>query len=183
MRRDPDPALRHLQQALRRPLDGLEWALEAAALAGWLAAAWLVAAHWGELPERFPTHFDLAGRPDGFGPPSVLVELLAVQGSIYALLTGVLVVVPRLPTRFLSVPTRVTEANAPWLARVLRWNLRGLKVFTTWMLTYVAWRSILVARGAAEGLGGGFVAAVILISHLHVLVLLALLVIGGSRRA
>lgn len=183
MHPDQERALRRLQEELARPLEPLDWLFEFLALAGVLAAAWLAAANWAQLPDRFPVHFDLTGKPDRFGRPAELLELIGVQLALYAVLTAVLFIMPRLPARWVNAPM-ATEHNAPRLARILRLNLRGLKVVLTWLFTYIAWRSILVARGEAAGLGGGFIAAVLVVSEVHVIVLLWMMLRAGadSRR-
>lgn len=179
MRADQDRAIRRLQQEMARPLGPLEWLLELLAVAGILAAAWFAAANWARLPDRFPVHFDVTGRPDRFGAPGELLVLIGVQVLLYALLTVIIILLPHAPTIRLNVPT-ATEDDAPRLARVLRWNLRGIKAFLAWLFAYVTWRSILVARGAATGLGEGFVAAVLLLTGAHVIVFLGLLARTGA---
>ena len=40
-----------------------------------------------KLPDRIPTHFDISGQPNGWGPAGVLWFLPIVAAGIYLLLT------------------------------------------------------------------------------------------------
>jgi uncharacterized membrane protein len=80
-------------------------------LVGWLALGamtWVTySAVWGpeRLPDRIATHFDIAGNPNGWGSPAVL--LLPVIGvTVYVLMT----VVCRFPAAF-NYPVPVSPAN------------------------------------------------------------------------
>ncbi|HEY8416372.1 MAG TPA: DUF1648 domain-containing protein [Thermaerobacter sp.] len=144
---------RLFQAAWRRAPDTLEMALELVALAGLGVSAGLAAYYGPRLSGRVPVHFDLAGRPDRFGGAGALWEGVVVSLFLYGLLTAV----PRLPVRWLNVPVQVTERNAARVARAMRYGLGVLKIFLVWTFTYITWRSIAVARGAATGLGAWFI--------------------------
>jgi len=47
-------------------------------------AAWLMRAHWNELPDPMPVHWDLAGNPNGWMPKTPLI-FMAVIGSEFAM--------------------------------------------------------------------------------------------------
>ena len=52
-----------------------------------LAVTVFILSRWQSLPAEIPAHFDVAGRPEGYGPKSSLVSLLAVSWVAYGLFT------------------------------------------------------------------------------------------------
>ncbi len=81
-------------------------------LLGWLALgvmAWVTyRAVWGpeRLPDRIATHFDLAGNPNGWGSPAVLLVLPVIGVGVYLLMMAVC----RYPAAF-NYPVPVLPAN------------------------------------------------------------------------
>jgi hypothetical protein len=63
-----------------------------------------------KLAGNIPIHFDLAGKPDRWGTPSMLWPMVAIAIALYALIT----VVARFPSIF-NFPVRVTPTNRPRL--------------------------------------------------------------------
>ncbi|HEY8414195.1 MAG TPA: hypothetical protein VIK99_00330 [Thermaerobacter sp.] len=168
--------MRRFQEALRRPLTAGEIILEFVALVGLGLNAGLAAYYGPRLAGRIPEHFDPSGRPDGFGGAGILWEGLLVSLLLYGLLT----LVPRLPAHWLNLPGRITVENAARVAGTVRLSLRVLKIFLVWMFTYVAWRSIAVARGVAAGLGPWFFVVAIVVGDLLLVVCIGL--IGRAAR-
>ncbi len=84
------------------------------------------------LPARIPTHFDAAGTPNGWGPPSTLLLLPAMALVIYALIA----VVSLFPSAF-NYPVRVTPENRPRLQalslQMVAWLMFDLACFFTWL--------------------------------------------------
>ena len=115
------------------------------------------------LPEAIPTHFDNAGRADGFGPKSVLLTVLAVFVAIeLALAWG-----SRYP-RWFTYPVSVTEENAQRLYRA------GEQM--------IVWKAAIVAvllLGLALAVLGGFPLLACALAGL--IALLVSLIVGIAR--
>ena len=75
------------------------------------------------LPARVPTHFDLAGHPNGWGSPAALFLLPAIALVLYCGMT----LVARYPSVF-NYPVRVTPANRPRLEEITISLLTWIKV-------------------------------------------------------
>ncbi len=58
-------------------------------------SAYVIQTNLHHLPSRIPTHFDLAGRPNGWSDPHTLWFLLAIQ----VLVTGVMLLIPSVARR------------------------------------------------------------------------------------
>jgi|HubBroStandDraft_1064217.scaffolds.fasta_scaffold131564_2 uncharacterized membrane protein len=80
------------------------------------------------LPARVPTHFDAAGRVNGWGSPASLLLLPVVAAGLYLLLT----VIARFPAAF-NYPVKVTEINRAQLEyltlNLLAWIKAEMLVF------------------------------------------------------
>jgi uncharacterized membrane protein len=81
---------------------------------GWIALAVLVwmtyqaLAGPQRLPDRIPTHFDMAGNANGWGSPAMLLLLPVVAVGVYLTIS----VVSRFPMTF-HYPVQVARANLP----------------------------------------------------------------------
>jgi hypothetical protein len=60
------------------------------------------------LPDRIPTHFDISGTPNAWGPPSTLWLLPIVGTALYVLIT----LIAHFPATF-NYPVRVTPLSLP----------------------------------------------------------------------
>ncbi len=84
------------------------------------------------LPDKIPTHFDLAGNPNAWGSPSTLWLLPVIATAIYGLIT----LVSLFPSAF-NYPVRVTPENRPRLQtlslEMVAWLKAELVVFFTWL--------------------------------------------------
>lgn len=136
---------RRLQEELARPLTRWEIGLEIAALAGLVAAVAVVALHWRALPDPMPFHFDSHGRPDASGSPGTVWSLFfLLQVAIYAALTAL---PSRVPPEAWTFRDRVTEENAPRMARIGRLAVRIIKAYSMWFIAFVAWSTVAASLG------------------------------------
>jgi uncharacterized membrane protein len=103
-----------------------------AALVALIVTTGMVLAGPYRLPDRIPTHFDLAGRADGWGTPPMLLALPAVAVVLYLLIT----LVARFPGVF-HYPVRVTAANRAQLEALaldmIVWLKAELMVLFGWI--------------------------------------------------
>jgi len=117
---------------VRKQLEGI--ALIALGVEAWITYGAFFGAE--RLPERIPTHFDLAGHPNGWGRPSALLILPMVTVGLYLVIT----IVSQFPAAF-NYPVRVIAENrarleelalamVTWLKAELVWVFAGLQWFT-----------------------------------------------------
>jgi uncharacterized membrane protein len=98
------------------------------------------------LPERIPTHFNFAGRPDAWGSPSSLLLLPAVAGALYLLIT----LAGFLPVSF-KAPIRMTEENRALLEALSRQMLAWFKVCLVCLFAWIQWAILdSVRRGSSS---------------------------------
>ncbi len=95
-----------------------------------------LAVHWGDVPDRVPTHFNAAGRPDAWGSKASL-WLLPVIGVVSF---GSLTVIARLKGARREVLGLLTV----------------LKTIVAVSFAYIEVRIIMTAMGLANGLGSWF---------------------------
>jgi len=107
--------------------------------------------YYNQLPERIPIHFNVAGKPDGFGGKHSLFILPATGLFIYFLLT-VLAAFPHV----YNFPVTITSANAEVQYRLATRLMRILKAVILIIFSFISWMSIRTAIGAASGLGKMF---------------------------
>lgn len=138
------------------PRTPVEIAVEAAAFAGVLALAWILASQWPDLPQRVPRHFNAAGAPDAWGCKGSLLPLPAIALAVYIGLSLLSLVPHRL-----NYPVRLTADNAARQYLLGRMLVAVLKTEIVWLLTYGVWQTMRVARGQATGLGSGFLPAML----------------------
>jgi uncharacterized membrane protein len=112
---------------------------------GAMVAAWVIAVReYPSLPARFPIHFGIDGRPDGWGNKRMLWLMPALSVVIYLFDRYIQELVARDP-RHPGMPVGMAWLNFEVLA----------------MFLFIEARSIAVARGRARGLGAGFLPIVI----------------------
>lgn len=137
-----------VKEGVRTPPTGLDLALDIlTALVAVLALAYLVVV-WPGLPERVPTHFDVAGNPDAFGPRSEILWLAACMVA----LTGVLYTMRFTPPRLWNVPFAVTDGNAKATGRILARFSRLMNLVCTTLFAVLLVSGLRVALGQATGL-------------------------------
>ena len=128
---------------MRKYLEAIS--LTALALLLWITWAALYGPH--ALTGPIPTHFDLAGRPNAYGPPQMLLVLPAVALVLYLLIT----VVSRNPAVF-NYPVRVTPKNRPRLQELALNMIAFLKAETVMLFALIQYQTIDSARNLQSSL-------------------------------
>lgn len=93
------------------------------------------------LPDRIPTHFDLAGNPNGWGSPRTLLLLPAVAFAIYLIITFVAL----FPSAF-NYPVRVTASNRAQLEELALGMIAWLKAELVCFFAGLPWVIIEAVR-------------------------------------
>jgi len=118
--------------------------LEAISLTALAILLWITwAALYGPraLTGPIPTHFDLAGHPNAYGPPQMLLILPAVALVLYLLIT----VVSRNPAVF-NYPVRATPQNRQRLQELALNMIAFLKAETVILFALIQYQTIDSAR-------------------------------------
>jgi len=121
---------------------------------GWLAVIglWIwVIAHYPKLPGVIPTHFNEAGKPDGFGRKAYVLALPLMATILFLGLT----VLSRFPYIF-NYPTSITKDNALRQYKNATRLIRYLKLNIVVIFGLVALRAIQRPGGEQSGLGAWF---------------------------
>jgi uncharacterized membrane protein len=106
----------------------------------WMTYAALNGAN--RLPDRIPTHFDISGQPNAWGPPGFLWFLPAVGAGLYILLT----VLGSIRFRRYNLPVAVTEANLPFIQEQTGLMVAWIKCEMLCMFVYLQWSIVQSAR-------------------------------------
>lgn len=138
------------------PLTSLEVFLEACAFLGILFLLWSTLSAWPGLPDKVPTHFGFAGKPDAWGSKDTLWILPAATLGLCFLLT----LVEPFPHVY-NYPVPITPENAGRQYRIARRLIILSKAIIVWLFTYMQWSTIQVAQGRAPGLGEWFLPAML----------------------
>jgi uncharacterized membrane protein len=118
--------------------------LETLSLACLAVMVWITyEAFNGPLPERIPIHFDAAGNPNGWGPPSSLALLPVVAAGLYLLIT----VISMLPTRIKSA-VKLTAESRERIQTLTRQMLAWMKAELTGLFLCLQW---FILAGIREG--------------------------------
>ena len=149
---------RKKRPVLHVPPTRLDIAADVLAALGVVFTILAVAYYWHVLPDRIPTHFDITGSPDAWGPKSTLLLLPGVTALMYVLLT----VACRFPHTF-NYPVRITPENAQRQYRIALLVMRWFKVEIVGMLAYLEWAWIQVALGRTESLSAAWVMPVFVV--------------------
>jgi multisubunit Na+/H+ antiporter MnhC subunit len=118
--------------------------LEAVSLTALAILLWITwAALYGPraLAGPIPTHFDLTGQPNAYGPLQMLLILPAIAIALYLLIT----VVGRNPSVF-NYPVRVTPKNRRRLQDLALSMIAFLKAETVILFTLIQYQTIDSAR-------------------------------------
>ena len=98
------------------------------------------------LPLRVPTHFNLVGKPDGWGSPQVLWLLPCIGIFLYALMA----LVSRFPGAF-NYPVRVTPANRAALQHLALRLIAWLNAEVICLFVFIQYVIIKAATGSLNG--------------------------------
>lgn len=103
--------------------------------------------YYGDLPESIPQHYNAAGEVDIYGPKYLLLVLAGVGVLLYGLMTWV----GRHPHWF-NYPIAITPENAEHQYRIATRLMRMLKLMVVLLFFYIAYNTIRIGMGRAEGL-------------------------------
>jgi uncharacterized membrane protein len=95
------------------------------------------------LPDRIPTHFDISGTPNAWGPPSTLWLLPIVGTALYVLIT----LIAHFPATF-NYPVRVTPLSLPRIQDETKNMVSWIKAEIACLFTWIQWTIIQSARGS-----------------------------------
>lgn len=93
------------------------------------------------LPSRIPTHFNLAGQPDGWGTPAMLWMLPAIGTGVYLLMS----LVARFPASF-NFPMRVPPGARRQLEAITLNLIAWLKAEVLCLLAWIQYGTIRIVR-------------------------------------
>lgn len=133
------------------PTTSLQRTLDIVALLALIAYIAYMVVVWPGLPDRIPIHFDGAGNPDGYGSKMTLLGLPLLSIGIYVLFNFL----NRRPQTF-NYPVPINEENAVQQYTMAKELMSLLKTGIIFTFYYITWRTVLTARGEAEGLGSWF---------------------------
>jgi uncharacterized membrane protein len=110
--------------------------------------------HFEALPEKFPTHFNLQGRADGWTTTSMrsvmmLPAISAILGAGMAMLT---MMISRAKRVVRVEGLGISMAGQTRFRLVLTWVVSGVSMLTSLLLATIAFESVEVALGRQEGL-------------------------------
>ena len=128
----------------------IDWLCEFAAIVGVVLSIILVVVSIGDLPARIPTHFNSAGQPNSWGPRATLWLLPAVTVVMWALMS----VVQLIPPRMYNYPWTITEDNAAAQYRYARRLIAVIKLECVWIFTWLTAEIIDAAERAVAGQSG-----------------------------
>ncbi len=97
-----------------------------------------------KLPDRIPTHFDISGQPNGWGPSAFLWFLPIVATGIYLLMT----VLGSIQFRRYNLPVLVTETNLPFIQKQTSEMVAWIKCELLCLFAYLQWSIIQSARSS-----------------------------------
>jgi uncharacterized membrane protein len=95
-----------------------------------------------KLPDRIPTHFNISGQPNAWGPPGFLWFLPVVAIGLYLLMT----VLGSIQFRRYNLPVPVTESNLPFIQEQTGVMVAWIKCELLCLFTYLQWSIIQSAR-------------------------------------
>ena len=133
----------------------LEWVLEALAASAVIYGLVLLIPY-ADIPDKIPSHFGASGEADAWGSKSLLLLLTGINVALYVGLT----VLSRFPHKF-NYPWPITEENARRQYELARMLMCVLKVATAGIFTYISHMTLETAAGNAQGLGTGFLPAIL----------------------
>ncbi|MBN1435265.1 DUF1648 domain-containing protein [Candidatus Fermentibacterales bacterium] len=133
---------------------GLDRTLLLLSTAAAVAVTLRVALAWQDLPETIALHFDLQGRPDGFGSRGIILLMPAMAWLMNIMLT----VVQRFPHIF-NYAWPITRANARAQYELAFRLMSWVRLVATLVMAYLGWVMAESAEGAQPALGAWFLPA------------------------
>jgi uncharacterized membrane protein len=127
------------------------------------------------LPASIPTHFDAAGNPNGWGPPSTLLVLPLVAVGL-SLLISVVALFPKM----FSYPVRVTEQNRARLEALTLKMVAWIKFELVCLLTLIQWFILQFAR-VGHGTLSPAIVGVFLAAILGTVIVYMLAIVRAAR--
>lgn len=114
-----------------------------------LCSLFLIETSMPGLPSRIPTHFSLAGTPNGWGSPHMLWALLALQVVLASILLTLPIWSRRFP-QFVNLGTRKLSDFTPEQRELVMPLLRKMAGFmgvaTSLFFVYIIWSTIHAAE-------------------------------------
>jgi uncharacterized membrane protein len=112
---------------------------------------------WTKLPDIIPTHFDFAGKINGYGSKGTLFILMPVVVGLYILFT-ILVKFPHI----YNYAVDITEENAERQYRLAVRLMRVMKMVIIAVFTYIQYAIVSSAAANKPKLGGWFLPVVLI---------------------
>ena len=121
---------------------------ETIALAALIANAVQVGFWYPKLPARLATSFDAVGNPQAHGSKSSIFGVLLAAVFIYALLSVIAEVLPRLPAYMINAPYPLTDENRGRFMALLQRFVSWIKAWTELTFFVV---TFMIINAAATG--------------------------------
>jgi uncharacterized membrane protein len=122
-------------------------AIEIIALAFVLLTICIVAYNYSNLPARIPCHFTFPGKPDDWNGKESVWLIPVISGVIYFMLTSITIFI-----RFLKRPDELTTEVMVLVSGMIR----QLKLLFSILFFCLAYGTIRISIGKANGLGNSF---------------------------
>ena len=119
--------------------------------------------YFDQLPEVIPTHFNISGKPDGFGSKNTIWTLSLIGSALYVGLS----ILNLFPNKF-NYLTEINQENSEKQYRLSTTLMRRIKLLIIVCFFYIEYGTIQVAIYNAEGLNAYFL-PIFLIANLAVL--------------
>ena len=131
------------------------------------------------LPARIPTHFDISGQPNAWGPPQLLWLLPAIGTGLYLFLT----VLGGIRFQRFNLPVPITEANLSFIQDQTSIIVAWIKFEVLCLFTYLQWKIIQGVRAGESHLSPWMVPVFVVVIFATVGWRLAELLRGAKVRA
>lgn len=154
---------RNKRPIIKLPYTKNEIAIEIMSVALILISYFLIIAYWNKIPERIPTHFNIAGQVDNWGSKTTLIIMPVISTLMYVLLS---VVRRFLHTANYIVP--ITEENAERQYKLSAEMLSWLKLEIIALSLYTEWLILQIALGKTPSMAPWFIPAFVLLTLITV---------------
>ncbi|MEO0790498.1 MAG: DUF1648 domain-containing protein [Bacteroidota bacterium] len=119
------------------------------ALASVIGGFILIVVHYGELPDRMPSHFDPQGNPDGYGHKGLLWLLAFINLGTYAMMSWV----PNAPRDMMNYPVKITPENEERQYKNMVDMVLAMRLAIAVNFAYMIYGIIYTGLGRMNGLG------------------------------